>query len=578
MFRHPAVPVVVGTLLTVVLVAGLAVLSPQPGNMSLVHAQVPQLQGADGCKQCHAPAGLDQGCLGCHKEIASQLENERGYHAYLSKSELAGEGCGSCHGEHFGAGFELVNQESWGAQTQGVFRHPHVDFQLEGAHERIPCDDCHQDLKENHFRLEEFPGHPRLGSFLGLDQQCQSCHQDQHTDGVTGSCAHCHGQETFQPPVSFDHSEHFPFTGGHDDLQCADCHELPSRSTPPRPFPFPFDKTPGNTCDACHQTPHRTEFSEPCQTCHAVEEDHWTGAAARLTTDLHQESGFPLHEPHASVACDQCHPTGLSFDERHPDPTAPGYLRHPDTCQGCHEDVHQGQFGERSAGCLSCHEKHRFKPPRFGRSDHASVFLLQGAHEAVVCTGCHQPDPQGVRQFVGTSHECRVCHEDPHAGQFADRVATADCTACHRSESDTFSMRPFDHQLQTGHELKGAHAKADCEGCHRPHEFPDGRTAQRYVDTPTECSSCHTDIHRGQFRHHESCQTCHTSLYRWTVVEFDHNTQARFKLEGAHTEVPCSGCHMPLKLEDGTDVVQYRPLRRECGDCHEIEEPLRRKR
>jgi hypothetical protein len=78
-------------------------------------------------------------------------------------------------------------------------------------------------------------------------------------------------------------------------------------------------------------------------------------------------------------------------------------------------------------------------------------------------------------------------------------------------------------------------------------------------------------VHRGQFATYPSCADCHTSNTTWQKVRFDHNTQSRFPLEGAHLGVACSQCHRAVVLEDKTVVVQYKPLGRECRDCHDID-------
>ncbi len=79
------------------------------------------------------------------------------------------------------------------------------------------------------------------------------------------------------------------------------------------------------------------------------------------------------------------------------------------------------------------------------------------------------------------------------------------------------------------------------------------------------------DVHRQQLVDYGKCDSCHTSFSNWKDLEFDHNTQSRFSLEGAHATVACSRCHLPMKVADGSEVVQYKPLGRECVDCHEID-------
>ncbi|MGE3164945.1 MAG: cytochrome c3 family protein [Planctomycetota bacterium] len=573
MIRNPYLPIVVGSLLIFMLVAGLAYVSPSPGALSVAHAQVRELAGAAGCAVCHHEAGIDHGCLSCHDEIKAQLRSGKGYHHFLAEQSDAD--CGDCHEEHRGESFELVNQNAWGAQTEGVFEHPHVAFGLEGVHDEAACKSCHRNRLSGPFTLPDFSGHPRASTFLGLTQECLDCHADVHTGGLTASCGECHGQEAFRPPVHFDHREHFPLLGAHSGLDCVACHRLPPADTPRAPLPFPFDDARGSTCKECHESPHHAPFEDSCETCHPVEESHWLTAASRISLEQHAQGGFPLTGPHARVACDQCHDPALPFAERHPDPTGSDYLRRPDTCQGCHEDVHRGQFQFRPGGCLGCHDAHRFEPPRYGIEAHAQVFALTGAHRAIACSECHPVDPKlDARRFVGTPQQCRGCHEDPHAGQFGERLAAGDCVSCHRDESDTFRIQPFDHLAFTGVAHRGAHTLASCDDCHIEVEFPNGQTARRFAGTSRECASCHTDVHRGQFRNYETCATCHISEWKWKYVQFDHNTQSSFPLEGAHARVPCSGCHMSVDLKDGGQVVQYKPLRKECGDCHEITKPL----
>ncbi len=113
---------------------------------------------------------------------------------------------------------------------------------------------------------------------------------------------------------------------------------------------------------------------------------------------------------------------------------------------------------------------------------------------------------------------------------------------------------------------------AQCNDCHVEHRFPGNPPvlARRYGGTPKDCASCHKDVHHGQFRESGECSSCHVSSADWQVMEFDHDTQSRFPLLGVHATLSCAGCHRKVQLEDGSDVVHYRPMGRECGDCHEI--------
>ncbi|MEQ8767067.1 MAG: hypothetical protein RL885_24360 [Planctomycetota bacterium] len=722
----------VGTSLIALLLWMLYAFSPAPGELSAVHGEVIGMDSIASCETCHRSGGVEEGCLDCHAEIQEQLQSGRGLHDFLEGSgELR---CGTCHAEHFGHGFELISDASWGDTDPKTFSHPHVEFGLTGSHDRLECAQCHQEQRKEPFSLPAFPEQVRARTFLGLDQSCATCHTDPHADG-RAPCADCHGQETFDPPLHFDHEEHFPLGGAHAEVSCQGCHELPPSDAPFAALPFPFTKPKGKDCQSCHESPHQVDFGEDCESCHALSEPHWTIASSRMTTDRHVRTGFPLVEPHDEVACGSCHPPEASFEERHPNPLSPFTRRTPENCETCHGDVHGGQFAGRFEACLDCHESHSFVPSTFGADRHAERFELLGKHQEVDCQECHQvPGPELPRMFAGTAHECRTCHPGPHAGQFASQIAKDDCTACHNghaetfaispfdhslrtgftlkgahdslecaqchppvffendgqnvlaqrfegterdctfchedvhqgqfadrgedcsschdshffqpttfdharhlevfpltgaheaipcvschakptvagarifdgtaksckechsdphaeqfakqiehndcrachnSIADTFSLRPFDHEAWTGHELKGAHARADCEGCHTEEKFElssgESVWAQRFVDTPKQCSSCHTDVHHGQFDDYRSCATCHVSETRWTDIHFDHNSQSRFQLEGAHLKVPCSGCHKPEPAPFGEQFVRFKPLGTDCKDCHEID-------
>ncbi len=573
MLLDPRLPFLVGIPLVGALVWTLYEEAPMPGDLSLAHGELPGFEGGNSCRICHQPEGLTVGCLSCHDEIESQLDDGTGYHGFLDQRSESMR-CETCHQEHHGEGFRLVNEISWEGQQIRAFDHPHVDYGLSGSHLSLNCAECHVDMREAPFVLADFPGHERSQTFLGLSQTCGQCHDDPHANGLVNDCSQCHGQETFGPP-EFDHGEHFPLSGGHGGLQCSDCHEFPDLDVEIEEHPFPFHEVRGKTCAECHETPHRVAFQEDCNACHRGTDPLWTVAARNMTAQRHLQTGFDLMVPHDAVACQKCHEPTLPYDERHPDPADPHYDRERNSCQGCHEDVHRGQFEADYNECRDCHDSRFFVPTNFGHAAHANEFVLAGAHKAVDCTRCHEVEgPEHIRQFAGTPNSCKECHQDPHAGQFADRIAENDCTACHRGEADTFRIQPFDHTERTGFELEGAHAQADCRKCHVEKTFDHGGQmvrARRFPNTPKECASCHKDVHRGQFEDYDSCSVCHVSQSEWHAIEFDHNTQSRFVLEGAHLGVTCQECHQPVTLEDESVFVRYKPLGRKCVDCHEID-------
>jgi hypothetical protein len=593
-------PLVVGTLAILALAVYLASEMPAPGPLALAHAAVEDGERLPGCARCHAEDGLTAGCLACHGEIADQLRGDKGYHALLLRG---GEPrCAPCHPDHLGADFDLL-EVAWKEGGPGGFDHPHVDFRLRGRHEGLGCAECHT----KPFALKGFEGHLRARTYLGLSQQCVSCHENVHKEERFLDCAGCHDQEEFRGATGFVHDK-LPLVNGHRGVACGKCHLNEAERD--------YTAVRGTRCEECHNDPHEVRWGRDCESCHPRDATPWDAARKEIDPPLHARTGFPLAAPHDRAACAACHAEKGFYDERFRSPPRP-----PQSCALCHTDVHRGQFEGR--GCLDCHAPDRWKPARV---DHRT-FPLRSAHEKALCAQCHRPDADGFQRFRGApracagchedAHEgqfgktscdtchtekaflpslydearhtsfaltgahravscrachadgrfketpasCRACHTDPHGGQFAAEMKKGDCTACHRRDARTFEMRPFDHAARTGYTLEGAHAEATCARCHA-----ERGGVRLYRGTSTTCAACHTDVHRGQFRE-ARCEQCHRSREEWTARGFDHQA-TRFPLDRAHAPVACDRCHFTVRQPDGGSVVQYRPLPTECQSCH----------
>jgi len=685
---HPHLaPLIVGTLAILALAVYLTSEMPSPGPLSLAHSGIEDGERLPGCVVCHQSEGLARGCLACHGEIAQQLTDGRGYHAYL----LAGEEphCARCHPDHQGADFELVGELAWDGKGPRGFEHPHVEFGLEGKHEGLGCDDCHD-------RPAAFAGHVRTRTFLGISQDCVSCHENVHKEERFLQCTGCHNQESFKGASNFQHDK-LPLLNGHRGVACGDCHLIDVAARPQD-----YTRVRGKRCEECHESPHRVDLGADCESCHPRDASPWNVAQPKIDAKLHARTGFPLVRPHDQAECAKCHRADLPYAERFPDPprpanrcaachedvhrgqfagrgclechapdrwkpalglvkehrifplrlahakvecakchlTDPGtgsarFAGRPRTCAGCHDDVHRGQFQQRT--CDSCHDERSFKPPlpvvrehrtfplrlahadvecakchradpetavarfagtartcagchddvhrgQFGKRacdtchteraflpalydvERHDSFALTGSHLAVSCRACHEETATG-RRFKGTPRSCRECHADVHGGQFAKQTRKGDCTACHLADASTFAVRPFDHAARTKYPLEGAHAKALCARCHVERAVRGAPAPVRvYRGTPTACASCHTDVHRGQFRD-ARCDTCHLTRDEWTARGFDH-AKTRFPLDRAHAPVACDRCHPTVRQPDGSSAVQYRPLPTECQSCH----------
>jgi hypothetical protein len=128
-----------------------------------------------------------------------------------------------------------------------------------------------------------------------------------------------------------------------------------------------------------------------------------------------------------------------------------------------------------------------------------------------------------------------------------------DCLDCHTTESWSKLRDPllFDHGA-TGFTLTGAHAAAQCVGCHKSPVFSNVAVA---------CIDCHADHHNGQLG--TDCQNCHTPRdwqNRRSTLEL-HSSKG-FALTGAHAVADCEACH----LGDAGEEYAVTPVA--CYDCH----------
>jgi len=512
------------------------------------------------CVRCHEHAtaatppvggrflGASQQCVSCHDD---------------PHTGAFGQQCASCHG-----------QERSFAEAPGF---SHLRFALDGAHGKVECATCHQPGSGREVADEEL---------AQLDvRSCRDCHENPHDGELAAApealhfakaddCARCHEVDQWasaRPTVAEHGALGFALRGVHAEADCATCHGGGERQ------PMWRGEAPRlRDCSACHEDPHTESLlaavtqdgnaGNGCADCHLDADPDF--ASGRMSPAHHAATGFALAVPHADLACNACH-TGATQAARFPGRVA-------SDCRSCHTDAHAGQF--MTAGvvqqCTECHHNERFLPHRFGASMHAKSFALTGSHDAVACAACHKEVVAGVRQFAGTKRNCDACHADVHGGRFdkpgrpqsvAGRVG---CARCHDTSSFGHVLTKFDHALWTDYELVGAHKEVACGHCH------DGPAAGRVAAVAGKtCADCHADPHVGQFRigGTTDCRQCHQAT-TWQKVNFDHQKDSRFPLDGVHRQVACSKCH-PTYEVGAAKVVRYKPLGTKCGDCHKLGRP-----
>ena len=628
--RLPLTLVWLFALLLLFLIAPLAAKAQiSPGPLSRAHRD---LNGSTACVKCHevSMSSPNLRCLECHKDIATRLEQKRGYHPSLVGSAPGSTSCARCHSEHNGENFQLVK---WNPKE---FDHAKAGFVLDGKHNGLACEKCHNAKNIVPAERASISVKDVSKTYLGLSRACASCHEDKHQGRLGQNCLQCHNTTDWKAAnKEFDHSKtRYPLTGAHVQVKCQSCHTTQPDGT------VKYVGLRYSTCDACHKDIHHGEFTQPCAQCHST--GSWKQTAFAREFD-HSKTKFALSGKHINLACGTCHKGG--------DFKAP--IKH-DLCADCHADPHSGQFAKRAdkGKCESCHTDEGWKPSKFLAADHSSTgfplrdahfkvdcakchipagkatqykvkfalctdchkdvhesqfagapyrnrcqechneksfhaqtftlerhqkssFVLTGGHLAVACNDCHKPAGESKPvTYHFTNLSCATCHEDPHKGQFKARMErvtasgkAAGCEACHTTKTWS-DLHLFDHSA-TKFALVGAHRAVECAGCHRPPALERNLRNVDFTQAPMTCEECHNDPHGSQFAHTDKvtrCVECHDAA-RWKPSSFDHEKTA-FSLKGAHQNTPCKGCHMHFRDVEGKQVLFYKPTPAKCADCH----------
>jgi hypothetical protein len=162
-------------------------------------------------------------------------------------------------------------------------------------------------------------------------------------------------------------------------------------------------------CLDCHNNPHGDQFAKEmakggCGQCHTALDWH----QAKI-----DHSTWPLLGTHARTACAACH----GEQKKGAEPAA--YRGIPRDCEGCHDDVHAGQFRqtEPKKDCKTCHDPETFLVA--DKFDHDKTrYPLKGAHKPLECGKCHMTETlrdgsSSVRWRLGYL-KCKDCHANPH--------------------------------------------------------------------------------------------------------------------------------------------------------------------
>ncbi|HUA16811.1 MAG TPA: cytochrome c3 family protein [Verrucomicrobiae bacterium] len=482
-------------------------------------------------------------------------------HASYKIAAGSSQECANCHSEHNGEDFPLIK---WDLKT---FDHRQTGYVLEGKHAGLECARCHNPSHISPQERSTIKVKDVGRTYLGLSPACLSCHEDEHKGRLGANCQQCHNFSDWKSLSigQFDHSKtRYPLTGMHTQVTCAKCHTN-GQDGKPQYVGIPFDQ-----CSDCHKDPHHSSFAQGCQSCHNT--SGWKKISLTAVHERfdHSKTKFPLEGKHMSVGCAACHAGGdfkkpLAFQK----------------CMDCHKpDPHGGQFAKRADGgeCASCHTEQGWKPSTFTVKEHAaSAYPLQGGHARLACAQCHIPKGRDTLYRIKFDR-CTDCHADRHAGQFAADPYFNACNRCHNLDGYKPSTFTLAQHKKTKFALTGGHLATPCADCHKQSTDLQAQPTAIYHWKDLECTSCHADPHKGQFRERmlqkradgsaAGCEACHSTQSWHELAGFDHS-KTSFPLLGTHRATACVACHKPPNLETRLTNVDFKSAPTQCEDCHE---------
>lgn len=511
-----------------------------PGELSSAHSE---LEGLANCTQCHelGEKVTDKKCLACHTEIQSLVNRKQGYHG---QPDIIRKDCAECHSDHHGRKFNMIRLD------EDNFDHLLTGYELEGKHAEVECRECH---------TSEFIADPeirdRKETFLGLQEDCLSCHEDFHQETLSTDCIQCHNMEAFRPAPGFDHDEaEFVLKGAHQEVDCKECHAETTRNG------VAYQEFVGlefADCKTCHEDPHNNRFPGNCASCHneTAFEDRGTLSGFR-----HGFTGFNLNGKHREISCFTCHEDSSNSATLFGDLEATP----ENDCVSCHEDQHDGLYG---TDCAQCHKESSFLSlKKMDFFDHSVTdYPLEGKHVGVDCKECHTERFSTPIDFS----ECKNCHDDYHQGEFTENGLSPDCVACHSlNDGFDYSLYTLEQHQETAFPLEGAHLATPCFACH----VDEREDRWTFRDLGQQCVDCHEDIHEGyipaNYYPADDCTQCH-GPETWDAVSFDHS-KTDWELTGKHQAVSCGECHFKESPENPGEIIQqFADLATDCASCHE---------
>ena len=232
--------------------------------------------------------------------------------------------------------------------------HNATGFPLEGKHQLLACEACHQN--------NEYGATPKT---------CYDCHwlrrkDDRYQTRLGTQCEQCH-RPTGWADVRWNHGAQtgVQLNADHRALVCESCH---------RGQQF---KSATVGCVGCHQKDFASAtapnhlaagFPTDCLACHKASDSTWRASG---TGTFNHAAYFPLRGQHALQSCATCHKNNV-------------YKGTSRDCVGCHLAQYNATKSPNHAAAgfpTACEGCHRAADPSWagaGTFSHASVFPLVG--------------------------------------------------------------------------------------------------------------------------------------------------------------------------------------------------------
>jgi len=378
-----------------------------------------------------------------------------------------------------------------------------------------------------------------------------------------------------------------PLIEGHKKLEKKDCLECHSAGS----------GTPDSKCLDCHKEireniksnkkSFHANVKKDCFLCHSDHKgrDFNTTEVDEKKFD-HKATGYELTGKHEKIKCNECH-----TEKREKKPIRKNETRYfgkTTSCKGCHQksDVHLYTGKWKKLDCGKCHGTVDWK--KEVKFDHTkdTKYKLVGKHQKLKCAECHLENPKGVDKdhpakgksiykWKGLKQKkCLSCHDDFHGNKLSPKFKTKSCDTCH--SQNEWKIKRFNHNV-TNFKLKGAHFKTDCLKCHTSNLKTSHKNFQ-WTGLKKDCVSCHKDEthffgnHKSKrYRNIKNCQACHNETDWKKDLDFNHNFDTRWKINGKHLKLKCSECHTPFNEKVKTSPRKYfwKDLNtKTCENCH----------